>query len=221
MTSGFGRPALVLLAAAAGWLDATAYLRAHVFIANMTGNTVLLGLGIGHHPPGEVAKPLVAVASFVAGSFGGSAIVDRGPSAAHAANRALVLEATLLALFAVFWYVMPTASPAQFAIIAIGALAMGIQQRATHRLQPTPAISTTYQGGTVERLGSGLYEETKHHPRTLLVNGAIWIAYLVSAVAVALLGSVKPQLLGVIPFAAILAVVLTLALRLRSRTEQP
>jgi hypothetical protein len=34
----------MILPAAAGWLDATAFLRVHTFAANMTGNTVLLAL---------------------------------------------------------------------------------------------------------------------------------------------------------------------------------
>lgn len=213
----YGR--LIVLAAAGGWLDAAALLRAHVFVANMTGNTVLLGLGIGHHPPGSIVKPLVALASFAFGAFAGSALTERGPSAARAAERALVVETALLALFAALWYVVSPTSPALLAIIAIGACAMGVQQTATRRMHPDPPVSTTYQGGTIERLGVGAFEMFKRKPRTLFVNGAIWIAYLFSAVAVALLGNSAPQLLGIIPFAAVLALAVSLALVPRSRAN--
>jgi uncharacterized membrane protein YoaK (UPF0700 family) len=211
---------LVLLAAAAGWLDGTAYLRAHVFIANMTGNTVLLGLGIGHHPPGKIVRPIAAIAAFVLGALAGSALTDRGPSASRAGNRALAVEAFFLAAFAVLWFFFSAHRAYVLALIAIAAFGMGLQQAATERVHPKPQLSTTYQGGTVEKLGTGIYEALKGSTRTLLANGSIWIVYLASAIGVAALGDAAPAILGVVPFAAVLAAVVAIfALTARQRTN--
>ncbi len=44
---------LLLLTSASGVLDALSYMRAHVFTANMTGKTIILGLAI--IGPGNIA----------------------------------------------------------------------------------------------------------------------------------------------------------------------
>lgn len=203
---------LVLLAAAAGWLDGTAYLRAHVFIANMTGNTVLLGLGLGHYAPGRIVRPITAIAAFVCGAFSGSAIAEAGTSAPRGGVRALAIETVLLAAFAMLWFFFSGREPLVLALIALASFSMGIQQAATERLHPAPAVSTTYQGGTVEKLGAGLYKALKGEPRTLLMNGAIWLVYLTSAVGVALLGKAVPPLLGIVPFLVVAASIAAIAL---------
>lgn len=207
---------LLLLAAAAGWLDAATYLRTHIFVANMTGNTVLLGLGIGHHPPGTIVKPVVAIAFFVFGAFVGAGLVEGGSDRIRAADRALALETALLVAFALLWSFVSPTPVAQLAMLAVGACAMGLQQTATNRLHPASPISTTYQGGTVERLGSGVHEALAGNPRTLARNAGIWFTYLASAVLVAFIGNANPRILGLVPFAAVLAVAVVLVTRVRS-----
>lgn len=211
---------LVALAAAAGWLDGTAYLRAHVFIANMTGNTVLLGLGLAHYPPGEILRPAVAIAAFVFGTLVGSAVAARFTEAAHAANHLLVIESAVLALFAALWYVYSGNQTIVVALIALAAVGMGLQQVATERIHPKPAVSTTYQSGTVERLGIGIYDALHGAYQTLRLNGSIWLVYLASAVGVALLGKESPPLLGGVPFVVVgVTAVALLALLRRQRVK--
>ena len=58
---------LLVLAAASGSADGWSYFGlAHSFVANMTGNTVLLGISI-FHAHGDIAHPLLAIAGYVAG----------------------------------------------------------------------------------------------------------------------------------------------------------
>ncbi len=59
-----------LLALSAGSTDAMAYLRHHVFAANMTGTTVLLGLAAMHAALRPVLPGLAAIGGFLAGVVG-------------------------------------------------------------------------------------------------------------------------------------------------------
>ena len=58
---------LALLTAVAGVGDAISYLGlGHVFVANMTGNTVLLGIAAVEHASGPALRTVLALAGFVA-----------------------------------------------------------------------------------------------------------------------------------------------------------
>lgn len=59
--------ALALLTAASGSVDALAFIAlGHVFAGVMTGNLVLLAIGLGSRSPGEAGFPLLALAGFSA-----------------------------------------------------------------------------------------------------------------------------------------------------------
>ena len=145
---------LLVLTWAAGNIDAIGYLGlGHVFTANMTGNTVLLGLHLGQEQGGAALRSLVALLGFGVGLVIGALIVERtrgtGPWP-PAVTWALALEAAMLAAFAVGTYL--TASLREVietqALIAVSALAMGIQSAAVRRLN-VPGIATTYVTGTL------------------------------------------------------------------------
>jgi uncharacterized membrane protein YoaK (UPF0700 family) len=71
---------LTSLSLAAGCVDAVGYLGlGQVFVANMTGNTVLLGLAIGQADGRGVLHAGTALIGFVLGVAVGAAIVERGP----------------------------------------------------------------------------------------------------------------------------------------------
>src|SRR5215472_15796501 len=75
------RDALVLLLAfTAGCVDAVSYLGlGHIFTANMTGNTVLLGLALGQAQWFAALRSAVALAGYLAGAAGGALLIDRAP----------------------------------------------------------------------------------------------------------------------------------------------
>src|SRR5277367_4731625 len=90
---------LLFLAASAGSADGWSFFGfGHAFVANMTGNTVLLGLAVSQSY-GDVLHPLIALGCYVAGAALGSFLTGSvRPDAVWpvAVSRTLLLEALLL-----------------------------------------------------------------------------------------------------------------------------
>lgn len=142
----FGLPALAVVAAAT---DAVSYLGlGKVFPANMTGNTVLLGLGVAQGDFPAAARSACALGGFVFGAVVVGAVPSarRGPRALWVA---LVCELALLVAVALWWSVLggPPAGGSRYGLIALAGTAMGTQSAAVAWLQ-VPAVSTTYITGT-------------------------------------------------------------------------
>lgn len=177
---------LIVLAAAGGALDAASYVRLHAFTANMTGNTVLLGLGLGGVRGLDVQHAAIAVASFAAGAFVGAALGRESsgddPWPAQLA-RPFALEVALLVAFAASW-TMPSLAVDPRVLLALGACAMGTQSAITHDVHLGGA-STTYMTGTLARSMEYVVDSLRFGLRGgALLNAAAWIVYLMSAAAV-------------------------------------
>ncbi|HEY5340598.1 MAG TPA: YoaK family protein [Candidatus Aquilonibacter sp.] len=135
---------LLLLTVIAGYADAIVFVGLHnIFVANMTGNVVLLGVGLVgmiHHLPGAVdaGMPMLALAAFACGVAAVVAFARKGQR-----KRAIVLvsEAVLSAAAAALWMHPPAA-------IALLSLAMGAQSAAASQIG-LAGISTTYVTGTL------------------------------------------------------------------------
>ena len=79
---------LVMLSLAAGCVDAVGFLGlGQIFVANMTGNTVLLGLALGQAEGQAALRAVVALAGFVAGVGAGAAILGREQGGLHLVTR--------------------------------------------------------------------------------------------------------------------------------------
>ncbi|MGH6886975.1 MAG: YoaK family protein, partial [Geminicoccales bacterium] len=152
---------LVLLAVAAGCVDAVSFLGlGQVLTAAMTGNTVLLGLALGQADAQAALRGGVALAGFVAGAVLGAAIVERGARAAiwsPAVTAALGLELVVLIVLALGWHLVGDEADRSVAeldaLIASAGLAMGIQSAAAHRIG-VPGAATTYVTGTLTSLAA-------------------------------------------------------------------
>src|ERR1700726_1143885 len=71
-------PLLLILTVVTGLVDAFSYLvLGHVFVANMTGNVVFLGFALAGASGFSIPASLVALGSFVLGSFGGGLLGSR------------------------------------------------------------------------------------------------------------------------------------------------
>src|SRR3712207_2924680 len=147
---------LVMLSLAAGCVDAVGYLGlGQIFVANMTGNTVLLGLALGQAKGQAALRAVVALAGFVVGVAAGAAIVGPGRERSAwspAVTAALALELVVLVAFAVGWF-LAEAEPAGLAVyplIVLPSLAMGVQSAAVRRLG-IPGVATTYITGKIGR----------------------------------------------------------------------
>jgi uncharacterized membrane protein YoaK (UPF0700 family) len=142
---------LLALAFAAGWIDAISYLGlGRVFTANMTGNTVLLGLALSQGAGAGVGRAAVALAGFAAGAIVVSRLVGRPRGNAMWPPRvtvALAVEAGALVALAVLWSKIGRLE----VLVAISGVAMGMQSVAVRRLA-VPGVATTYVTGTLTSL---------------------------------------------------------------------
>jgi uncharacterized membrane protein YoaK (UPF0700 family) len=152
---------IFLLTWTAGCFDAMSYLGlGHVFTANMTGNTVLLGLAIGQAEVASALRSAVALAGFCLGGLAGTFLVERDQD--HGTwtpqvTTAIAIEGVLLVVFAVAWLLTGANPPpglALSAMIALAALAMGLQSAIVRSLGVT-GIATTYITGTLTTLMAG------------------------------------------------------------------
>lgn len=160
---------LLILTWAAGNIDAVGYLGlGHVFTANMTGNTVLLGLHLGQEQGAAALRALVALLGFGVGLVIGALFVERfrgqGPWP-PSVTWALALETVLLIMFAIAMYSLDpldAGAPVQ-SMVALSAIAMGIQSAAVRRLN-VPGIATTYVTGTLTTAVTGLIAGSRANP---------------------------------------------------------
>lgn len=195
--------AIFLLAWTAGYFDAISYLGLRqVFTANMTGNTVLLGLAIGGGDAAAVLRSTVALGGFCLGVLVGALLTGHNRGHATWTPRmtvATVVEGIVLLIFAVTWLLVGTKPQGMMvsALIMLAALAMGLQSAVTKSIG-IEGISTTYITGTItslmaevaQRIGLGKHASlaTKHavevqaNPQRLGLQATIWIIYAFAAI---------------------------------------
>lgn len=160
---------LLLLAAASGSADGWSYFGiGHAFVANMTGNTVLLGIGV-FHLHGDVVHPLIAVGGYVLGTVTGTLIarnVRPGVMWDRRVSWTLFVEALLLIVAEAAWVGSRQQPTPHFASVLLGtvALAVGMQSGAMFQLR-IPGIVTTYITGTWTTLTNGITLLIAHQPR--------------------------------------------------------
>lgn len=139
---------LVALTLVTGLVDGVSFLGlGHVFVANQTGNVVLLGFAVGGAPGLSVPVSLAALGSFLFGVLAGGRLrADRGRllalgAAVEAGLAALALSAAFLV------------STVYGSVVPLG-LAMGVQNAVVRRLG-VPYLNTTVLTTTL----TGLFSE--------------------------------------------------------------
>jgi uncharacterized membrane protein YoaK (UPF0700 family) len=183
------KPLVLLLSCAAGAVDAASYIGlGHVFAANMTGNTVHLGMAVGYASPVDVGRSGSALLGFLLGVAIGAAIVERDDSPApwpHAVSQSLLLELLLLVVTAAVWGATGERRAAEDAalLLALG-VAMGLQSVTVRRLR-IPGVASTYLTGTLTSLMAGLVRRAwgKRAPAPeapthgSLLMAVVWVIY--------------------------------------------
>ena len=139
-------PLLISMTLVTGLVDAFSYLvLGHVFVANMTGNIVLLGFALAGAPGFSITASATALASFFAGALIGGRI-----GSWHSGNRGRLHSwaAAIQALFLAASVILAALSGSPVAagyryplIVALGA-AMGIQNAAARKIA-VPDLTTT------------------------------------------------------------------------------
>lgn len=218
---------MLTLAFAAGYVDALSYLGlSRVFTANMTGNTVLLGIAIAQLDRDAAVRSGLALIGFLAGAGAGAWIVERDHSERlwpRAVMLALTLEWIILVALAVGWQLardtLPAAAPTAV-LIVLSALAMGVQSAAMHRLEVT-GIATTYITGTLTHLVARLMGWARRKRRPVFKHSAllaaVWVVYLGGAATAAVDLQLDPVLALALPAVLIMLVIIIAARAFRPR----
>ncbi len=208
-------PLLIVLTLLTGVVDATSYLSlGHVFVANMTGNVVFLGFALAGAGGLSAASSLIALAAFLAVAQLGRRVglhagAHRGRllRAGGSIQAALVLAALLLALAST----APEPKAIRYAIIAVLAIAMGLQNSFATQLA-VPELTTTVLTKTLTGLAHGGE------------GGLVVSARRVASVAAMLLGAFAGGLLvlevsvpAALAVAAVISAAVVLATHLLSR----
>lgn len=211
---------LLVLAASAGSADGWSYSGlGHAFVANMTGNTVLLGIAVFQNH-GDLLHPAISLGCYATGAVFGSLLtgdISPGTVWSKAISWTLMLEALLLLGAEAGWiaiHLHASHAPSLNLLLATVALAIGIQSGAMVQLK-IPGIVTTYITGTWTTMLSGLVRLARHgRPRgqdqeveqRLLMQAGVLSIYFLSAVLTGWLFGHLPLTVGALPALSVLLV---------------
>lgn len=144
------------LVAIAGCFDVTAYLHlSRVFVGNLTGNTVRVGLFWGWGQGGEVLRWVWPILAFMLGGWIGAVVIElsRRAKVRRRLAVAIGLELLLMVAFTVLAVIWPgidlVRGERYFLVIALGGLAMGIQNVLVIASGTTPRVFTTHITGNL------------------------------------------------------------------------
>ncbi|HXJ54820.1 MAG TPA: YoaK family protein [Burkholderiales bacterium] len=215
---------LLALTFSAGYVDALSYLGlGRVFTANMTGNTVLLGIAIAQLNSEAAVRSTLALAGFLSGAVPAAWIVERDRSESpwpRPVTVALSLEGMILAVFAVGWRLADQLPASVPILVVLSALAMGVQSAAAHRLEVS-GVTTTVLTGTLINLAARLMGRgrPRNRPvfrRSMLLAG-VWAIYFAGAAIAAVVLARSEALASALPPGLIMLIVIIAAVRFRAR----
>ncbi|HTZ56175.1 MAG TPA: YoaK family protein [Candidatus Acidoferrum sp.] len=146
-------PLLFGLTFVSGLIDAVSFLRlGHVFVANMTGNVVLLGFAIAGAQGISIIGSLIAIGLFMFGALIGGRLGRRhAESGAHLLWETTLTKIVLMLGAAAMAWFLGTGGIAGYAITAVLAVSMGLQNAAARSLA-IPDITTTVLTQTITGL---------------------------------------------------------------------
>jgi len=181
---------LLSMTVVTGLVDAFSYLTlGHVFVANMTGNVVLLGFALAGAPGFSISASVTALLAFTAGAFAGGRLATRHHDhRARLHSSAAACQALFLAAAVVLAAVSgsPVHAAFRYPLIVVLGISMGIQNAAVRKMA-VPDLTTTVLTLTITGLaadstaagGSG-----SHAGRRLVAVAAMLIGALIGATLV-------------------------------------
>jgi uncharacterized membrane protein YoaK (UPF0700 family) len=177
-------PLVAALCMVAGAIDVIAYiLFGKIFIANMTGNTVLFAASVLLHDWKEAALRIGVVLAFLIGILLAETMLRR-LTAGRERQRQLM---TLAIEFGVLSWLALTTQPdtLRIVLLLVLAFAMGMQNNAFQRIGPIK-LNTAFITGDLENLGEAIAEvgtvkKKAEGRRRFAVFFTTWIAYGVGA----------------------------------------
>jgi len=213
-------PLLVAMTLVTGLVDAFSYLvLGHVFVANMTGNVVFLAFALAGAPGFSILASLVALGSFVLGSFGGGLLGSRlGQHRGRLLSVTAALQTFLLSAAVVLAVLSGNPAPAgySYGLIIVLGIAMGLQN-ATARKLAVPDLTTTVLTLTIvgisadSRLAGG---SGSRAGRRLIAVAAMLVGALVGSLLIFHVSIVYP-----LEIALIIMMIIVVTTRVLSRTD--
>ena len=230
---------LLLLAGVAGSIDVMSYFGlGHVFTANMTGNTIMLGLSIGQGKLSSSLHSLAALAGFISGAFLGAFMVEsKAKNWNTYITRSIAVEGFIIVVFALLWY-RHNQTQDDFSLyisIILSAIAMGLQSAAIRHLH-IPGVVTTFITGTITSIGAsaakGLRQGFKQPEKESIedvpvaknleqrihLQIMVFVAYLLTAVFT---GWIENHVAGFLPVLPLLLIIGVLVILLLNRHTIP
>jgi uncharacterized membrane protein YoaK (UPF0700 family) len=211
-------PLLVILTCVTGLVDSFSYLAlGHVFVANMTGNVLLLGLALIGAPGFSATASLLALCAFAVGGLVGGRLASllstrRGRHLAASSVVQVAFFAVAASLVAAVGQPVPRG--AHSALILMLAFAMGLQN-ATARSLAVPDLTTTVLTQTITALAADSPLGMGSHAGRRLVAVAAMLAGAVVGGTLALHG----HAVGALACATALAVAVAVAAWRSGRTS--
>ena len=193
---------MIALTFVTGVVDAGGYLGLDkVFVGNMTGNVIVLGMGAAGAGGLPVLGPAIALGTFVVGA-GIAGVILRGKPAGWSPWLTLVCTASavLVTIAAVLCVVADTNSAVQVAAAAVTACAMGMQAAAARKVGVAD-VTTVVVTSTLTVWATDLFAAPS---RTTLLNRRL--AAIISILLGALVGALLLQLALWVPFAVAAAI---------------
>jgi len=209
---------LLLLSFVAGSADAAGYMGlGRVFTSNMTGNVVLLGIALAQHQRETVLRTLYVLVMFSFGIILGAVLARTLVETAwrQLLIRTISLEIVLLATFALCWALFPELGIFHYVLLALLAVAMGLQSATLNRLT-IAGVTNTAVTGTLTSLVTGIghllappADQISPSPRRLGLLALVLIVYGGGALLSGLLILRLRWAIGVVPVLCLLLVLVT------------
>jgi uncharacterized membrane protein YoaK (UPF0700 family) len=201
-------PLICLLCATAGSVDAISYLLwTQVFVANMTGNTVLFAISLLQHQLGKAALRGGLIAAFLAGVVISRLLAKTAGQKVTRSQRVAVLVVQAIVLLLLAW--KGAAADTRFLLVLL-AVILGVQN-AAFRYIGGFHLNTTFITGDLELLGEAIVDP--QNPRTKVSAFLLsWVGYAGGALLGALGAEVIPQSAFIVPAVLTLASVAAVAL---------
>ncbi|HEV2324099.1 MAG TPA: YoaK family protein [Terracidiphilus sp.] len=218
---------LIVLAVSAGSADGWGYFGlGHAFVANMTGNTVLVAMSLLGYQS-DLAQRAIAMGCYVLGVVLAALLtrqVRQGTTWPRQVSATLLLESILLIGAEIAWIAVLHHSahaaifPGQAHNLLLGAVAVAIGMQSGAMLQlRIPGVVTTYITGTWTSLSSGVVRlasgkrsgpsrKNLAFEERLLLQGVVLVFYFFSAMLSGWVLKNLPAVVGAIPAASVLVV---------------
>jgi len=195
-------PLLVSMTVVSGLVDAFSYLvLGHVFVANMTGNVVLLGFALAGAPGFSIGASSAAIVCFALGALiGGTAASRLDRNRGRLLSTATATQSVFLAAGVTLAAISPSpvAAGYRYGLIVVLAVAMGIQNAVARKLAvpdlTTSVLTLTITGIAADSAIAG--KRGSRAGRRLIAVAAMLAGAVVGAAFVIHVDIVYPLVIG-------------------------